>query len=169
MAFKFSPWLRETGRLYLRYIALAVASIPFAAGIAWSKHAGWNEHIVLPVCLAPAVVTGFLILKILDGWLVQTEVKVASLGPDWTGLLRAGTWSVAQFSFAPGEDATSTWQQVFSPFFVEAASQDQTFQRGTGIGLAIVSQIVETRGGHLRSAHRRTQLGWSRNLAISQA
>jgi len=47
MTSRFATWSRETARLYVRYMAVALGSVPFAVGAAWAKQAGWNEHIVV--------------------------------------------------------------------------------------------------------------------------
>src|SRR5450432_2210980 len=39
MGANFSVWLRETGRLYLRYMAVGVASVPFASAAVFAKQA----------------------------------------------------------------------------------------------------------------------------------
>ncbi len=151
MAFRFSTWLRETGRLYLRYMAVALASVPLAAGVAWSKHAGWNEHIVVSVSLTLGVITAFLILKVLGRWQVEPEVKVIPFDAKWADLLRARRESMVLFSITPADDFARAWQEVLSkPFGVEGPADAQMFQ------------IVW-------SQHHQAALGWLRNLTTPEA
>lgn len=68
---KFSVWLRETARLYLRYMAVALGSIPFAIGAAVARQAGWNEHVILPIALLFGLATAFALWKWMGEWRVK--------------------------------------------------------------------------------------------------
>ena len=88
MGANFSVWLRESGRLYLRYMAVGVASLPFAAGAAFAKEAGWNERIALPILLSLGIISASLVWRWLGDWRIWPEVSVGDHA--WADLLSVG-------------------------------------------------------------------------------
>lgn len=88
MGANFSVWLRESGRLYLRYMAVGVASLPFAAGAAFAKEAGWNERIALPILLSLGIISASLVWRWLGDWRIRPAVSVGDHA--WADLLSVG-------------------------------------------------------------------------------
>jgi hypothetical protein len=127
MAVKFSTWLRETARLYLRYMAVAFGCVPFAVGAAWAKQAGWNERVIVPVLLCLAFITAFLALKRLSRRQSELEPRLSSFEAEWADLLKVGTGSIVQF-ITLDENAEATWQEVLSPAVIKGATEAQMFQ-----------------------------------------
>jgi hypothetical protein len=132
MPSKLSVWLREAGRLYLRYMAVGVASIPFAAGAAFAKQAGWNERIALPVLLSLGVISASLIWRRLGDWQIRPEVSVSQ--PEWAELLSIGS-SAGLMVHSVSSGTQVTWSDALAPLnaigseFVLMALSEQPTQR----------------------------------------
>jgi hypothetical protein len=99
MALKFSAWLRETGRLYLRYMAAALASIPFATGAALAAQFSWHERIMVPLLFVLALAAAILAWRKLGDWWVASSQTLSQSAVDASilaELLKAGTGSISQ-------------------------------------------------------------------------
>jgi hypothetical protein len=126
MALGFSVWLRDVGRLYIRYITIALAAIPFAAVASWSMHAGWHEHVSLSLCLVLAVVTASLIWNRLGRRRDESQnSKTTSFDNEWADLLKVG---MKHFSIAGDDVAAYTRQEVLAPILVADSPQSQSLE-----------------------------------------
>ena len=63
MAPNFSVSLRETARLYLRYMMVGLVSVPLALFYAWAKHANWNASVVITGLLLLGLVSTFFVWR----------------------------------------------------------------------------------------------------------
>jgi hypothetical protein len=111
MGANFSVWLRETGRLYLRYMAVGVASIPFAAGAIFAKQAGWNERIALPILLSLGVISASLVWKWMGDWQIQPDVSIRE--PEWANFLSVGGGAALMVRSA--SRARVAWAEALAP------------------------------------------------------
>jgi UDP-GlcNAc:undecaprenyl-phosphate GlcNAc-1-phosphate transferase len=80
MTSRFATWSRETAGLYVRYMAVALGSVPFAVGAAWAKRLGWNEHIVVPLALVCGFTTAFPLWKLTGDGQVEPRIAISPLG-----------------------------------------------------------------------------------------
>lgn len=74
MASNFSAWLRETSRLYLRYVAVGLIGIPLALLYALARRADWNTTVVTGVLMVLGFVGAFLLWRQLGDWNVSTAI-----------------------------------------------------------------------------------------------
>jgi hypothetical protein len=83
MRLKFFTWLRETGRLYLRYMAVGLCGTLFATLYALGKNAGWDERVILPVALACAFATALFVWKWMGDWQERPIVQIRPFDATW--------------------------------------------------------------------------------------
>src|SRR5581483_3682479 len=88
MEMNFSAWLRDTGRLYVRYMAVGLATLPMALAYAMAKQNGVSEHILLPVLAAAGTATAFYAWKKLGDKHVELPGVLAHSDLRWTNLWR---------------------------------------------------------------------------------
>lgn len=90
---KSSIWLRETGRLYLRYTAVGLIGIPLALLYAWARRADWSLSVVSPILLLLGFVSAFMMWRWLGDWRIPSaEVAVATAdaaSAAWADLINA--------------------------------------------------------------------------------
>jgi hypothetical protein len=67
-----SVWLRETARLYLRYMAVGLIGVPLTLLYAAARRADWNMTIVTVGLLVLGFVGGLLLWRRLGDWQVKT-------------------------------------------------------------------------------------------------
>ena len=89
MALYSSTWLRETARLYLRYMAVAAASIPFSVAAVWASRTGWHDRLVLSSTLISGLATAFVIWKWLGDWQLKPRLALSPFETEWANLLNA--------------------------------------------------------------------------------
>jgi hypothetical protein len=117
MVLKFSTWLRETVRLYLRYTAIALGGIPFALAATWAKQAHWHERIILPVVSVCAVAIAFALWKWMGDWQLRPKVPMRPFEAEWADLLKVaiGSGELLQCRVTLDESSWRTWQDVMLP------------------------------------------------------
>jgi hypothetical protein len=117
MALYFSTWLRETARLYLRYMAVAAASIPFSVVAVWAARAGWHGRLVLSLTFVSGLSTAFVIWKWLRDWQLKPTVVLSPSEIEWANLLNAtiSRGELLQYRLIPDENALLRWQDVMFP------------------------------------------------------
>lgn len=102
-----STWLRETGALYLRYMAIGVVAIPFALVYAFAKRAGWDERAFLPLLAFCGFVVALVLWKRLGPWERASSAPYL-MPPLPVSFLAAGkqspTTSMPAYPFARVED-----------------------------------------------------------------
>ena len=120
MGTHFSIWLRETGRLGTRYMAIALASVPFALFYAWAKRSNWNERVVLPCLLLLGFASAFLVWRRMGAWQVKRKVAVHPFEASWAELLKVTIQKGAPLQYRPtiDEDTLRTWNDVLASTFL---------------------------------------------------
>lgn len=122
MVYKFSVWLRETARLYLRYMAVGLATIPFALGYVLAAHQKW---FIFPLLVTCALIAAFLVLRRLN-WQIRTQAAVAPLEAEWAELMKAALQSgpPLQYRMTIDEDTLRRWQEVLTPAAVVSSDAE---------------------------------------------
>lgn len=89
MAFNCSIWLRETARLYLRYMAVGLTGAPLVLLYAWAKRADWNMPVVTGALILLGLVGAFSLWRRLGEWQI-IPAEVADVTSDaWAELVNA--------------------------------------------------------------------------------
>lgn len=127
MAFNFSVSLRETARLYLRYVIVGLVCVPLALLYAFAKRINWNANAVMGALLVLGLVSAFFLWRRMGAWQV-TPVVAGSFDACWVELVN----STLQNGAPPHQRATidersRTWNQVLAPAF--AASADASWNQ----------------------------------------
>jgi len=123
MALYSSTWLRETARLYLRYMAVAAASIPFSVAAVWASRTGWHDRLVLSSTLISGLATAFVIWKWLGDWQLKPRLALSPFETEWANLLNAtvGSGELLQHRLTLDENALRSWQDVMLPAVIGSA------------------------------------------------
>lgn len=114
MASNFSVWLRETARLYLRYMAVGLLGVPLAALYAWAKHADLNMLVVGAVLLVLGFVSVFFLWRWLGDWQVASADATSEA---WANLMYVAIHAAIPHQQAiliqqsPGEDL---WRRILA-------------------------------------------------------
>jgi len=120
MASSFSVWLRETARLYLRYVAVGLIGIPIALLYALARRADWNMSVVGAMLFLLGFVCAFLLWRWLGTWqMLSTEIAVESTDATrdpWVDLVNAALRT------------TVTNQQVALCFQQSVHANEETFR-----------------------------------------
>jgi hypothetical protein len=139
MAFNFSVWLRETSRLYLRYMMVGLVGIPLTILYAWAKRANWNTSIVMASLLLLGFVSVFFLWRWLGNWQIE-PVGAQNFEACWAELLNATHQNhAARFQQAVtillDDDAENlTWNHVLAPAL--ATSEVQILEASLNSALA---------------------------------
>src|SRR5438876_12376030 len=105
MAFKFSVWLRETVRLYLRYMAVGLIGAPLALVYGLAVQAGWKQKVLLPLLAVFGIVAASVVWKWLEDWQVKPQLPVNQLEIGWAELLKTAIPRGAVLQYlTPAED-----------------------------------------------------------------
>lgn len=122
MASTLSVSLRETARLYLRYMTVGLVSIPLAVLYAWAKRANWNTVAVLAGLLLLGLVSAFFTWRRMGAWQVKPAVA-PNFEASWVELINATLRNGAPFQQTVTIDAERlrTWNNFLVAF---AASPD---------------------------------------------
>lgn len=120
MGSNFSVWLRETARLYLRYGAVGVASIPFALAWAWAARVGWNPKAAFPILAMLTLAVASAVWRRMGNWQIASAVKVRPFEADYAELLKVTLQRGAalQYRETVDEDMLRVWNNVLGPTFV---------------------------------------------------
>jgi hypothetical protein len=131
MALNSSVWLREVGRLYLRYMAVGFASIPFALAYALATVAGWNQRILLPLLGLCGLMIATLVWKRMGDWQVRPRAAVAPFEADWAELMKVALASGAPLQYRPtlDDDILRAWQEVLAPTVVPSSARIEGLQQ----------------------------------------
>ena len=123
MVLRLSIWLRETGRLYLRYMAVALVSSPFAVLYVLGSGARWNQRVLLPVTLTCALSAAFAVWKWLGTWQEKRQVVVTASDTTWAELMRTAMLNgpALQYRATLDENILRTWQDVLSPALMKSS------------------------------------------------
>lgn len=91
MEMTFSTWLRETGRLYVRYMAVGAVSVPFAIAYAFAREAGWGGRALLPILSLFGLAAGHIVWQRLAIARQAPQGTESSVDPTmgWAHLIRA--------------------------------------------------------------------------------
>jgi hypothetical protein len=119
MASNFSVWLRETARLYLRYMAVGLVSLPFAFVLARAAQVGWNLRILLPVMGGCGFGAAFWVWRRMGSW--QIKPKVERVFEDsWVALLTNTMRKVEplQYRVSVDGDAMKPWNELLASSFL---------------------------------------------------
>jgi len=85
MAFTLSVSLRETARLYLRYMTVGLVCIPLALLYAGARRADWNTTVVAGALIVLGFVGAFFVWRRLGDWrVVPADTSIEA----WVDLLR---------------------------------------------------------------------------------
>jgi|SRR5579864_508145 len=110
MASTLSAYLRETGRLYLRYMAVGLIGIPLAALYAGARRADWNMSVVGVTLGVLGFVTAFWLWRRLGDWRIATQTSRETVESDvsaaWAELVnRASEMTVPNQRLVLGQRA----------------------------------------------------------------
>jgi len=123
MASNFSVWLRETARLYLRYMVVGLVGIPLALVYAWAKRANWNVSMVMAGTFLLGLVSAFFLWRRLGDWQLKNIVAL-NFDPCWAELVNATTLqngAPLQQTATVEEERLRTWNLVLAPAFAAGA------------------------------------------------
>jgi hypothetical protein len=141
MAPTLSAWLRETAELFLRYVAVGLASIPLAVGYAFAKQAGWGERGLLLSLAVSGLITAAIVWKQVARWqfdVQQTKARAPELNVKGLADLLKGMESQRKAGVMlltyPFEQTVG--EKVFQVFY---SGKEQT---GTGLGLWMASSGI---------------------------
>jgi hypothetical protein len=111
MASNFSVWLRETARLYLRYMAVGLLGVPLALLYAGAERAHWNMTVVAVVLAGVGFVSAFFLWRRIGDWQAPAVSAVSANFEDaWIELV-----NVAFQNAVPREQIALSLQQVAVP------------------------------------------------------
>jgi hypothetical protein len=75
MATNFSAWLRETGSLYLRYIAVGTANIPLALCYALAMRRNWHIHLAFPALVLLGLIISAVLWRTVGPWQARGQMR----------------------------------------------------------------------------------------------
>jgi hypothetical protein len=127
MAFKFSVWLRETARLYLRYMVVGLVGIPLALVFAIAARTGWNVRVMLPLLVVCGFAAVAWVWRRMGDWQIKPQVVVSPFEASWADLLKATSENlcIVQYKTNPiiDEDQLLKYQDLLDTSLLLSSTQ----------------------------------------------
>jgi hypothetical protein len=126
MASNFSVSLRETARLYLRYMLVGLVGIPLALLYALAKRANLSASVVMAGLLMLGLVSAFFLWRRLGDWQVKPVVAL-NFDACWAELVNTTLQNGAslQQTLTIDDDRLPTWNRILAPAFAANADVER--------------------------------------------
>jgi hypothetical protein len=120
---KYSIWLRETTRLYLRYMAVGLIGVPLALLYSWARHADWKMPVVTGALILVGLIGAFYAWRRLGNWQVVPDVMADASRDAWADLVNAALRTrvppqqlalCVQQSMRPDEEQIRAWNLLLT-------------------------------------------------------